>query len=66
MSVQVVEGRMEAGDRGTGSRRIETCKLNAVDPPAYLVDILTRLVNLWAASRIDELLPWNWPRTATA
>ena len=40
---------MEAGDRGTGSRRIETCKLNAVDPPAYLVDILTRLVNLWAA-----------------
>jgi transposase len=45
---------------------IETCKLNAVDPQAYLADVLTRLVNLWPAARIDELLPWNWPRTATA
>jgi hypothetical protein len=40
---------------------IETCKLNGVDPQAYFTDVLTRLVNLWPASRIDELLmPWAW------
>ena len=37
---------------------IETCKLNAVDPQAYLADILTRLVNGWPMSKIDELMPW--------
>jgi transposase len=39
---------------------IETCKLNGVDPQAYLTDVLTKLVNLWPASRIDELMPWAW------
>jgi transposase len=39
---------------------IETCKLNGIDPQAYLTDVLTRLVNLWPAARIDELLPWSW------
>jgi len=34
--------------------------LHAVDPQAYLSDVLTRLVNLWPASRIDELMPWAW------
>jgi transposase len=41
---------------------IETCKLNGVDPQAYLTDVLTRLVNLWPAARIDELMPWAWTR----
>jgi transposase len=39
---------------------IETCKLHGVDPQAYLTDVLTRLVNLWPASRLDELMPWAW------
>ena len=39
---------------------IETCKLNDVDPQSYLADVLKKLVNLWPASRIDELLPWTW------
>jgi transposase len=39
---------------------IETCKLNGVDPQAYLTGVLTRLVNLWPAARIDELMPWAW------
>jgi hypothetical protein len=39
---------------------IQTCRLHGIDPQAYLTDILTRLVNLWPNSRIDELLPWNW------
>jgi transposase len=39
---------------------IETCKLTGVDPQAYFADVLTRLVNLWPAARIDELMPWAW------
>jgi len=37
---------------------IETCKLNGVDPEAWLADVLVKLVHLWPAARIDELLPW--------
>jgi hypothetical protein len=36
---------------------VETCKLNAVDPLAWMTDALIKLVNLWPASRIDELMP---------
>jgi transposase len=39
---------------------IETCKLNGVDPQAYLADILARLVEGHPINRLDELLPWNW------
>jgi hypothetical protein len=34
---------------------VETCKLNGVDPQRYFTDLLTRLVNGWPNSRIDEL-----------
>ena len=36
---------------------IETCKLNAVDPSAYLTDVITKIVNGHPNSRIHELLP---------
>jgi transposase len=39
---------------------IETCKLNAVNPQAWLTDVLTKLVNNWPNSRLDELMPWAW------
>jgi transposase len=39
---------------------IETCKLNGVDPETYFTDVLSKLVNLWPASRLDELMPWVW------
>ena len=38
---------------------IETCKLNDVDPRAWLADVLARLPE-HSASRTSELLPWNW------
>jgi hypothetical protein len=38
---------------------IETCKLNDVDPRAWLADVLGRIAD-HPASRLDELLPWNW------
>ena len=43
---------------------LETCKLNAVDPLAWLTDVLTKLVNLWPASRIDQLMPWAYVKHA--
>jgi hypothetical protein len=39
---------------------IETCRLNNVDPQAWLTDVLEKLVNLWPQRRLDELLPWAW------
>ena len=38
---------------------IVTAKLNDVDPQAWLADVLARIAG-HPASRIDELLPWNW------
>ncbi|WP_372815031.1 IS66 family transposase [Paenibacillus sp.] len=38
---------------------VETCKLNEVDPRAWLADVLTRLPE-HPAKRLAELLPWNW------
>lgn len=55
-----------AGSDGGGERwaivcsLIETCKLNGVEPYAYLRDVLTRMVEGHPINRIDELLPWAW------
>jgi transposase len=38
---------------------ITTAKLNDVDPQAWLADVLRR-INDHPASRLEELLPWNW------
>ncbi len=38
---------------------IETCKLNDVDPQAWLADVLARLPD-HPVKQIDELLPWAW------
>ena len=45
---------------------IVTAKMNDVDPQAWLAEILARIAG-HPASRLDELLPWNWkPRSAAA
>jgi transposase len=38
---------------------IATAKLNGIDPEAWLADVLRR-INDHPASKLDELLPWNW------
>jgi transposase len=42
---------------------ITTCKMNDVDPQAWLADVLARIAD-HPAHRIDELLPWNWKARA--
>jgi transposase len=41
---------------------IETCKMNGVEPQAYIADVIAKIANDWPASRWDELMPWNWKR----
>jgi len=41
---------------------IETAKLNEVDPQAWLADVLGRIAD-HPASRLDDLLPWNWRKS---
>jgi transposase len=38
---------------------IETCKMNDVDSQAWLADVLAQLPD-HPASKVTELLPWNW------
>jgi hypothetical protein len=43
---------------------IETCRLNGVEPYAYLKDVLER-IRSHSTARMAELLPFNWkPQTA--
>jgi transposase len=39
---------------------VETCKMNAVDPQAYLHDVLSKIVARHPMGRIDELLPFAY------
>jgi len=39
---------------------VETAKLNGVEPYAYLVDVLRRMVDGHPVNRLDDLLPWAW------
>ena len=45
---------------------INTAKLHAVEPLAYLNDVLERVVTgRTKAHQLDELLPWQWKATST-
>ena len=39
---------------------IETCKLNGVDPQAYMADTLSKIIDGHLASKLDELMPWAY------
>ncbi len=61
-------GSDRGGDRAAAIYTlIATAKLNDVDPQAWLEDVLRRIAD-HPASRLDDLLPWNWqpPLTAAA
>ncbi|WP_246870423.1 IS66 family transposase, partial [Novosphingobium sp. SG707] len=38
---------------------IQTCRLNDVDPQAWLADVLARIAEC-PVSKLGDLLPWNW------
>ena len=46
---------------------IGTCRMNGVEPYAYMQAVLEAIAAGHPASRLDELLPWAFPeRTAAA
>ncbi len=49
-----------AGNWATIASFVETCKLNAVDPLAFLTARLTAIVKGHKQSRIDQSPPWNY------
>jgi len=44
---------------------IVTCKLNDVDPQAWLTDVLARIAE-HPTRKLEELLPWQWKATNTS
>ena len=53
-------GSDRGGERAAAMHSlIVTAKLNDTDPRAWLADVLRR-INDHPASRLHELLPWNW------
>jgi len=53
-------GSDRGGDRAAAMYSlIVTAKLNDTDPRAWLADVLRRIHD-HPASRLHELLPWNW------
>ncbi|QTI81815.1 IS66 family transposase (plasmid) [Roseomonas marmotae] len=46
---------------------IQTAKMNGVDPMAWLIDVLERIVSgQTKATELDMLLPWQWKRSSPA
>lgn len=45
---------------------VETCKLNAINPSAYLADVLARIVTRRDGEPLDDLLPGRWVDTKAA
>lgn len=53
-------GSDRGGDRAAAMYSlIVIAKLNGIDPRAWLADVMARIAD-HPASRLDELLPWNW------
>ena len=49
-----------AANWATFASLVETCKLNAIEPHAYLTQTLQAIVNGHKQSQINDLLPWNY------
>lgn len=55
-----------AGSEGGGktwatlATLLQTCKMNNVDPLAWLSQTLTRIVQGWPVTEIEALMPWNF------
>jgi transposase len=58
-------GSKAGGERAAAIYSItETCKLNGVEPLAYITDVTQKIASDWPNSRIDELMPWKWSKPA--
>jgi len=44
---------------------VATCKLNDVNPAAYIAEILQAIINGHPQSHIDDLMPWNFSKASS-
>ena len=44
---------------------VATCRLNDVNPIAYLAETLDAIINGHSQSQIEELMPWQFRKTST-
>jgi transposase len=44
---------------------VATCKLNDVNPAAYIAETLQAILNCHPQSRIEELMPWRFRKTSS-
>jgi transposase len=44
---------------------VATCKLNGVDPVAYITHTLTAIIDGHPQNRIDDLMPWHFDRPSS-
>ena len=44
---------------------VATCKLNDVNPVAYIADTLQAILNGHPQSRIEKLTPWNFRKASS-
>src|SRR5690606_27170146 len=44
---------------------VATCKLNGVNPVAYLANTLTAILDGHPSSRIDDLMPWRFAKASS-
>nr|WP_245331318.1 IS66 family transposase [Mesorhizobium sophorae] len=58
----------EGGGRtwATVATLLQTCKMNGVDPLAWLSQTLTRIAQRWPAAKIELLMPWNFKPDAVS
>jgi len=60
LAEKIFAGSDEGGRRAAAVYTlIETCKLNDVDPQAWLADVLAR-INDHKITDLGALLPWRW------
>lgn len=39
---------------------LQTCRMNSIDPTAWLTQTLSRIANQWPSANLDALMPWNY------
>ncbi|WP_352725616.1 transposase domain-containing protein [Mesorhizobium sp. M0500] len=44
---------------------VATCRLNDVNPVAYLAETLDAIINGHPQSQIEELMPWRFRKTSS-
>src|SRR5262245_29086566 len=54
------QARISAERWATFCSIMDTCKMNNVEPYAYLRDVLQHMVDGHPINRLNELLPWSW------